>query len=85
MIQFKMTEVETNFSARAKAGADPQTLLGIVNTVVKATTKEIVLLLAKSAKSVVRTTTLNQSVKVVLKNMNQADTGQSKKEKGSMR
>ena len=85
MIQY--TEVETNFAARTKAEADPQALLGIVSTVVKATTREIVLLLAKNAKSVARTTTLNQSVKVVLIIMNQVDTGPSKKEreKGSMR
>ena len=35
----------------------------------------------KKCQNAVRTTTSNQSVKVVLKNVNKADTGQSKKEK----
>ena len=48
----------------------------------KATTKEIVLPLAKSAKSAVRTTTLKPSVKVVLIDMILANTGPNKKEKG---
>ena len=65
MIQFK-TEVETNFAVKAKAEADPQALLEIVSIVVKATTREIVLPLAKSAKSAVRTTISSQSVKAVV-------------------
>ena len=67
MIQYK--GVEINSAARAKAEEDPQAPLRIVSTVVKATTKEIALPLAKSAQSAVRTTTLKQSVKVVLISM----------------
>ena len=74
--------VETNSTARAKAEADPQALLGIVSTVVKATTRETVLLLAKSVKSVVMTTTLNQSVKVVLTNVIQSRHRPKQKGKG---
>ena len=74
--------VEINSTARTKAEEDPQAPLGIASTVVKATTKEIVLPLEKSAKSMVRTTTLKQSVKVSLISVILGNTDPNKNEKG---
>ena len=65
MIPYKATGVEVNFAARAKAEADPQVPLGTASTVERATIKEIVQLLARSAKNVVKITTLKLSVNLV--------------------
>ena len=54
MISYK-ARVEVNFAAKAKAEADPQVPLGTESTMERVIIKVIVLLLAKSAKSVGRT------------------------------
>ena len=55
MIQYKVIGVEVNLGARGKAEADPQAPLGTASIAERVIIKAIVLLLAKSAKSMGRT------------------------------
>ena len=73
MIQYKATGVEVNFAARAKAEADPQVPLGTESTAERATIKEIVQLLARSTKNVVKITTLKLCANLAQTNMIQAN------------
>ena len=81
MIPYKQTiGVETNIEARVEAEEDPQVPLETENIAERVITKEIVQLLAKSAKSVVRTIILRLSVRLQ-KNTTQANIDPNKKER----
>ena len=56
MTQFRLTiGEEANSRVRVKAGVDPQAIFTTVNTVERATTRAIVLLLGKSVVNVAKT------------------------------
>ena len=59
-------EVEANLEVKAKAELSHLVLFAIANTVASCTAGEIALPMEKNAKSVEKTITLRQSVKVVL-------------------
>ena len=88
MTLFKPIEVEENLEARAKAGVDLPVVLETASTVASPIIEEIAQLLAKSAKSVGKKTTLKQFEKVVVvqtKGITVNRDQRKEREKGSMK
>ena len=80
MTPYKLIEVETNLEVRVEVEEDPQVPLEIINIVERVIAREIVQLLAKGAKSVIRTIILKLSVSLQ-KSVTQANIGPKRKER----